>query len=138
MKKLNLTNNSTQPTKVAVIKGSYTDKHGNVTRYSYSIYSDDTVDYIKRLCNLERNAHPNVEQTIEWFDKDFLKKILCFVEVVAVVVKTDWAGHAINQKAYVDDKYSDMLWYTGPYGLDGLMYVDNYNEIDLIEFKKGV
>ena len=137
----NLNHNVTQPTKVAVIKGSYTDKHGNVTTYMHSIYSNDSIGYIKRLCSLERNAHPNVEQTIEWFDKTFLKKILRFVEKVVIIDKTYYPNHPkvvqiIRQKAYTDNKDPDILWYKGPYDLNCWTYIDNYKEIDLIEFKK--
>lgn len=53
---------------VCTIKGSYTNKSGDETRYEYRVFDNDTMAEFIRLKNYELKAHPNAKQIIVWED----------------------------------------------------------------------
>lgn len=53
---------------VCTIKGSYTNKSGDETRYEYRVFDTDTMAEFIRLHDYELKRHPNAKQEIIWED----------------------------------------------------------------------
>jgi hypothetical protein len=55
-----------QPKVICRIKGSYTNKSGDETRYEYRVFETDTMAEFIRLRDYELKRHPNAKQEVIW------------------------------------------------------------------------
>ena len=54
------------PKLVCTINGTYVNESGDETRYSYRVFSTDTMAEFIRLRDYELKRHPNAKQEIIW------------------------------------------------------------------------